>query len=150
MWYTILQLLNYIGIITNAFIIAVTSSFGGKYKTTTVFNVLNNTTSTNSTTSMVNTTTESVSTLHNLWIIIVFQVCIHELYLINLKFCCILSPFSLPLSPLRIWLTTLSLLTLRDKIDQSSQVFPFVTIILLFFRNMLRYSFVLNCLICVC
>ena len=75
MWYTILQLLNYIGVITNAFIIAVTSSFGGKYKTATVFNVLSNTTSVNGTTSIVNTTTETVTTLHNLWIIIIFQVC---------------------------------------------------------------------------
>lgn len=73
MWYTILQLLNYIGIITNAFIIAVTSAFGGKYEKTTVFNVISNTTSLNSSASVVNTTTITVKTLQNLWIIIIFQ-----------------------------------------------------------------------------
>lgn len=74
MWFTILQLLNYIGVITNGFIIAIASSFGHKYKTTTVFNVVSNNTSVNSTTGVVHTTTETVTTLEYLWIIIVFQV----------------------------------------------------------------------------
>ena len=74
MWYTILQLLNYIGIITNAFIIAISSSFGRKYKTTTVLNVVSNTTTLNGTVSMVDTKTVTVSTLEYLWIIILFQV----------------------------------------------------------------------------
>ncbi|XP_065059124.1 anoctamin-7-like [Rhopilema esculentum] len=73
MWYTILQLLNYIGVVTNGFIIAITSSFGRKYKTTTVFNVLvANNTSTNGTSSLT-TTTQTVVTLEYLWIIILFQ-----------------------------------------------------------------------------
>ena len=74
MWLTILNLLNYIGVITNGFIIAITSSFGRKYQQQTVYNVIvGSTTSVNGTSSIV-TTTKYVDTLQNLWIIIVFQV----------------------------------------------------------------------------
>lgn len=78
MWFSILQLLNYVGVITNAFIIAVASSFGRKYQTKTIINVQNYNTTYNSITGNATTNYSSsqttVTTLNNLWIIIIFQV----------------------------------------------------------------------------
>eukprot|EP00794_Sanderia_malayensis_P006792 gene6792-7557_t len=80
-WYTILKLLNYVGVITNACIISLTSSFGRKYQTTTTTTSTLNSTTVNSSNltalAAANNTTNyyrtDVTNLHNLWIIIIFQ-----------------------------------------------------------------------------
>ena len=84
MWYTILQFVNYIGVITNAFLVGLTSSFGRGLASTFVYpsagnsTVLSNVTTSNVTASSTHQHDTvgviSVTSYENLWIIIAFEV----------------------------------------------------------------------------
>ena len=76
MWYAILEFLNLVGVVTNAFLIAFTSQYGRKWEgqalvtnsTQTLIDRVTNVTT------LVQTVTQQPASRNRLWIVIIFEV----------------------------------------------------------------------------
>ena len=78
MWFAILNFLNYMGMITNALILGLTSKYGMKYETTVLnYQLPDNVTAfDHSKNSTLTNFSITVGSANNIWIIIIFEVSI--------------------------------------------------------------------------
>jgi len=78
MWFAILNFLNYIGMITNALILGLTSKYGTKYETTNFnYQIPSNVTAFDHTSNSTLTSfSMTVVSANNIWIILIFEVSI--------------------------------------------------------------------------
>ena len=77
MWYSILEFLNVVGVVTNSFLVAFTSQYGRNWEGDSTYMSVNQeirNSTTNATAVLLQTITEHAPSRNRLWLIIGFEV----------------------------------------------------------------------------